>query len=122
MVAARGDPARAAALQRESLACWRALGDAVGVAHSLDELAQVAHAGGQTQRAATLFGAAAVLRERAGGAAWPPWAADRARALAAVRGALGEEPFAAAWAAGRALGLEAALAEAEAVAPAAAPG
>jgi non-specific serine/threonine protein kinase len=121
VVAARGDAARAAALQRESLAAWRALGDAVGAAHALDELAQVALAGGQAPRAARLFGAAAALRERAGGAAWLLWQADRERALAAVRGALGEAPFAAAWAAGRALGLEAALAEAEAVAPAAAP-
>ena len=116
VVASGGEPARAAALQRESLACWRALGDAVGVAHALDELAQVAVAGGQATRAARLFGAAAALGERAGGAAWPPWQADHDRALSAARGALGEAPFGAAWAAGQALGLEAALAEAEGVA------
>jgi hypothetical protein len=112
VVAAQGDPGHAAALQRESLADWQTLGDAVGVSHSLDALAQVAAAGGQARRAARLFGAAAALRERTGGVGWPPWPDGRTQAEAAARAALGDTAFVAAWASGQALTLEEAAAEA----------
>jgi hypothetical protein len=72
-------------------------------------LAAVAVGQAQPERAAHLFGAAEGLRA-AMGAPLPP--ADRTehdRSVAAVRSALGEEAFAAAWAEGRALTLEAAI-------------
>jgi hypothetical protein len=109
---ARGVPARAGTLLRESLALRRTLGDAAGVSHCLDELAQVAAAEGQPAQAARLFGAAVSLQERTGAAPWPPGAASRERALAPVRQVLGEATFTAAWVAGRALPPDSALAEA----------
>jgi hypothetical protein len=74
----------------------------------------VAVAEGQAARAARLFGAAAGLQERTGAATWPPARARMREALAAARATLGEADFAAQWATGRTLPLEAALAEAEA--------
>jgi hypothetical protein len=72
----------------------------------------VAGVQGQPERAARLFGATDVLRAALG---LPVRPADRRRYdrdVSAVRAALGAETFAAAWAAGRALSLEQAIAEA----------
>jgi hypothetical protein len=72
----------------------------------------VAGAQGQPARAARLFGATDTLRTALG---IPVRPADRRlydRDMSAVHAALGHERFAAAWAAGRALALEQAIAEA----------
>jgi non-specific serine/threonine protein kinase len=94
---------------REGLAiCWE-LGYKREIVKYLEGFAVMAIGQGQTERAARLFGTAVGLRE-AMGAPLPP--ADRAeldRAVAAVRTALGEEAFAAAWAEGRALAPEEAV-------------
>ena len=82
-----------------------------GLAWWLEELAEDC-AGRQPERAARLFGASAALR--AAGAV-PRTAAEEARverALAAVRTALGEETFQAAWASGSAMDAEEAVQEA----------
>ena len=68
--------------------------------------------GASAERAARLYGAAAALRERLGAAVVPWERPAHERDLAAVRAALGPAAFAAAWAAGAALPLEAAVAEA----------
>src|SRR5437764_284692 len=84
------------------------LGDRPRVAECLELAAWLAAAQGASPRAARLFGAAEALRV-ASGAPMPP--ADRAfheRYLAANRAALDEPGFLAAFAAGRALNLEAA--------------
>ena len=107
-----GDHARGAALLAESLSMKRALGDRVGTAESLDGMGMVALARGDAGEAARLLGAADALRE-AVAAPIPP--VDRApldRALATTRAALGEEAFAAAWAAGRAEPLDRVVADA----------
>src|SRR5205807_9482260 len=110
MVAHRhGDLGPARALLDESLALFRELGHKLEIARDVEGLAAVAVAQAQCERAARLFGAAEGLRE-AMGAPLPP--ADRAehdRSVAAVRAALVEEAFAAAWAAGRAMPLEEAI-------------
>jgi predicted ATPase len=70
---------------------------------------------GQAPRAARLGGAAAALREALGiplSPLQPHLRADHELAMQALRAALGEEVFAAAWAAGRALPLEEAVAQA----------
>ena len=109
---ARGDLDAALARYRESLALAEESGDRLFVADALDGVASVAAARGQAERAARLHGAAATLRERLG-AAVAPWERPAyERDVAAVRAALGAEAFAAAWAAGAALPLEAAVAEA----------
>ena len=69
---------------------------------------------GALEPAARLFGAAAALFETAGASIWPIDRADYERNLAAVRAGLGEDAFAAAFAAGRAMRPEEAVAEAEA--------
>jgi hypothetical protein len=70
----------------------------------------VAVAQAQSERAARLFGAAEALREAIGTPLPPADRAEHDRSVAAVRTALGEEAFAAAWAEGRALTLEHAVA------------
>jgi predicted ATPase/class 3 adenylate cyclase len=104
------DYGRARALLEESLAIFRELGNKRGIAWDLEGLATVAMVQGEPERAARLFGPAEGLREEIGN---PLPTADRAehdRFVAAVRAALGEEAFAAAWAAGRAMSLEQAVA------------
>jgi hypothetical protein len=72
----------------------------------------VAGAEGDAERAARLFGAAEALREALGAPLPPVERAHYDRSIATVRAALGEKAFAAAWTAGRAMPLEAAVARA----------
>jgi tetratricopeptide (TPR) repeat protein len=111
----RGDLHRAAALRQEALGLWRALRDPGGLVWSVWDGASLAGAAGRAELAARLLGAAEALRERAGTPLKGIDQAEYAGDLAAARRGLSEAAFAAAWAAGRALPLEDALAEAEAV-------
>ena len=61
-------------------------------------------------RAAHLLGAAEAQFQAMGAAMWPADHRDRERSMAAIRAALNEEAFAAAWAEGRAMSLEQAIA------------
>jgi predicted ATPase/DNA-binding CsgD family transcriptional regulator/Tfp pilus assembly protein PilF len=107
----QGDYPRAATLFTESLVHRYEQGDKQSIASSLRSLAFVAAMMRQHTRAARLWGAADALTESIG--AQPPRHADRAHdAIAATRRGLGDEVFAAAWAAGRALSLDEAVAEA----------
>jgi non-specific serine/threonine protein kinase len=107
----RGDYSRASALYAESLVLRYEQGDQQSIASSLRGLASIAAATRRHEQAARLWGAADALREAIG--APPPRHAARAQeAIAAVRRGLGEEVFAAAWTAGRALTLAEAVAEA----------
>jgi non-specific serine/threonine protein kinase len=109
---ARGDLAGALAHYRESLALAGDSGHRLWQADALEGVAAVAAAWGQPERAARLHGAAAAVREQMGEAV-PPWVRPaRERDLAAARAALAPDAFDAAWAAGAALPLEAAVAEA----------
>jgi non-specific serine/threonine protein kinase len=82
-----------------------------GVLRCLEALAQVAYAQGQLERMARLFGAAEAQREVSHWRLPPADQADYA-ALPAARAALGEAAFAAAWAEGRAMALDQAIASA----------
>jgi DNA-binding CsgD family transcriptional regulator len=116
-----GDQRTAVGRLAESLALQCEVGRAHGVAECLVALGRLAAAGGQAARAGRLFGAAEVQLEALGRVRAP---ADRARyqgrvtkareALAA--GGTAEAGFAAAWAAGRMMTLEEALACAHEVA------
>ena len=106
----RGDRRRAAALSAESLALRRELGDEVGIAECFVALAGVAAAQGQAERAARLLGAAEALVEPARLRADPVVRIEYDRNLAAARVGPDEAGFAAAWAAGRALPREQAIA------------
>jgi DNA-binding CsgD family transcriptional regulator len=108
----RGDQCRAARLFGESLALLGARGNPTFVANCLKSLGAVAGVAGDPQQAARLLGAAEALRERQGVAVFPAELPRLERASAPARGRLSETSFAAAWAAGRALPVEQAIAEA----------
>jgi predicted ATPase/transcriptional regulator with XRE-family HTH domain len=104
-----GETNQALALLGESLRLVRATGDYEAMAGILDGVASAA-AVGSAERAAQLFGAVTALRA-AIGAPCPPADEDGYRhALGRARATLGDEEFAAAETAGRALPLEDAIA------------
>jgi predicted ATPase len=103
-----GDFRRAAGLYKESLDLYSELGNNHLIAWCLEELAGLAQARGQPEQAVRLSGAAGMLCEVA--SVPPPSTAEHT--IAAARAQLGETTFAAAWAAGRAMTLEQAIAEA----------
>jgi non-specific serine/threonine protein kinase len=105
-----GELERADALLRESLAVLEDQRDPWFVSRSLETLAAITAARGDHRRAARLFGAGEALRARIGAAVLPFYRADYDRAVAATRAALGDSACTQAWAAGRAMHLEAALA------------
>jgi predicted ATPase/DNA-binding SARP family transcriptional activator len=96
----------ARALRQESLTLFRQLGDQQGIAWSLEGAAAIAGAQNQPERGARLFGASEGLRGAIGSPLSPSERADCERHVAAARAALGEEAFAAAWEAGRAMSLD----------------
>ncbi|HKG27316.1 MAG TPA: LuxR C-terminal-related transcriptional regulator, partial [Thermomicrobiales bacterium] len=113
---ALGDGPRATALYRESLVYSHRQGDRWGVVESLIGLAGTAAAQGQAEVAAKLFGAADAVRASIGLKLQRYVMAEFEKAVAAVRSALGESRFAAAWEAGSTLSLAQAIADADQVA------
>jgi predicted ATPase/Tfp pilus assembly protein PilF len=112
LLCCRGNHSAARCRYRESLALARELADRLQVAECLEGFGQLAAAQQQHERAAQLGGAADALRESLG-APLPPSERDRLeRAINPVRVALGQAGFAAAWAVGRAMALEQAIAAA----------
>jgi predicted ATPase/DNA-binding XRE family transcriptional regulator len=109
----RGDAAAAVPLLRESIGLSRALSDTPSLGVELANLAGALAVLGRGERAARLFGAAEALRERAGlGIRFTPWHELHDRHLAALRARLDADTLAAAWAEGRALPPDRAVAEA----------
>jgi predicted ATPase/DNA-binding XRE family transcriptional regulator len=108
----RGDLAQAAALHRQALELKRSLRDHRRIAISLEDLAALAVAEGRMERAARLLGAAGALRETIGTPLPVPERVVTEQTAAAARLTMGESAWAAAFAAGRALPLAQAIAEA----------
>jgi predicted ATPase/transcriptional regulator with XRE-family HTH domain len=106
----QGEYRRAAALQEEGLLLSSNINARDLVADGLEGLACVAAARRLPQRAALLGGAAETLREALGIPLTPDKRADHEQAVQAIRVVLGEGAFAAAWAEGRALPLDEAIA------------
>ena len=106
----QGDQRGAAALFEEAVVLFRELGDRPGMAECLAGLAGVAAAEGRPERAAQLFGAAEGALDAAGARMSATNRANYERNLAAARALVDEEGFAAAWAEGRAMPLEQAVA------------
>lgn len=105
----QGRPAEAA-VHAETLPVWVELGHRAAVAYELECPGYLAAADRQSERAATLFGAAEALRERIGS---PMTANERGEYEAAVAQARAQaEPavFEAAWTRGRALTMDQAVA------------
>ena len=106
----RGNLQQAEVLHRESLALSRQLGDKLVAAEALEGLACSASARGEAERVARLFGAAEALREAVGYRQEPREHALREPYLAAARPRLSKARWDAAWAEGRQLGFEEAIA------------
>ena len=106
----QGDDDRARACFSESLVLfqeWESMG---GIGACLAGLAPVANSHGQALRAARLLGVVEAIGETIGGIFVPIYAAEYDRTEATTRAALDEQAFAAAWAEGRAMPLEQAIA------------
>jgi non-specific serine/threonine protein kinase len=106
----QGEHGQAEALLRQSLALQSELGARLRMADCLEGLAALAGTQGRQHEAAWLLGTAAVLREAYYVSLSPSERAARDRTIAGVRAALGEAAYASAWADGRALPLEDAVA------------
>jgi predicted ATPase/DNA-binding CsgD family transcriptional regulator len=111
----RGDLAGAIAAITEGMNLYPVPNDLIGLTRGVAHVAIVALAGGEPAAAACLFGAFDGLTDLVGYGFAHPEVDRYARARTEARAALGGEAFTAAVAAGRTLGLEAALAEAKAV-------
>lgn len=109
IVLSQGDPTTARAMYDESLALLRESGEKWFLTICLAGLGSVVAVQGQAEWAARLWGAAEPLRETSG--TIPPFQrSPYEQAVATARHQLGEEAFAAAWAEGRTMTPEQALA------------
>jgi predicted ATPase/class 3 adenylate cyclase len=106
----RGDHQQADVLHRESLALSRQLGDKLVAAEALEGLACSASARGEAEPVARLFGAAEALREAVGYRQEPREHTLREPYFVAARTRLSKARWDAAWAEGRRLGFEEAIA------------
>jgi predicted ATPase/transcriptional regulator with XRE-family HTH domain len=103
---------RALAYQQESLTLYHRRGTRAGIVYALDAIAGTLVVMGQAERAVRLFAAAEALREAIGLPRPPAFRGIYQRVTELARRTLGEEAFATAWAAGRALPTDEAIAEA----------
>jgi ATP/maltotriose-dependent transcriptional regulator MalT len=110
ILASQGERAAARALYQESLALLHKIGNKAFIAACLEGLGAVGAGQGQPAWAARLWGAAEALRQHIGAPLPPVYRADYERSVAAARAHLGEKPFASAWAKGRTMTPEQALA------------
>jgi Tetratricopeptide repeat len=104
------DYTRAQMCFNESLGLFRALGSKPRIAESLEGVAWMAACLGRPERAARLFGAAAAVHEAGDQDMDSRDHAEHTCDVAAVRAQLDDASFTAAWAAGRAMALEQAIA------------
>jgi predicted ATPase/DNA-binding CsgD family transcriptional regulator len=110
VLAAEGDYSAAQGFYEESLALSRELGEQWVIATGLVGVGEVVAAQHKLAWAAQLWGAADALRDALGVPIPPIERADYERSLSAARVHLGERAFAAAWAQGRAMTPQQALA------------
>jgi predicted ATPase/DNA-binding XRE family transcriptional regulator len=110
---ARGDAVRAAELYHESLALRRRAQARLDLIKGLEGLAKVAHLQERWEDAVRLWAVAQTQRAALGTPCWPIDQPEYERELAILRAALGDDAFAASWAAGSGVALEQALDELE---------
>ena len=110
MARVEGDSPRAQALYEQSVGVARKAGDQRMITSGLEGLAAAVAAQGNHVWAAHLWGAAEALRETIGTPLPPVDRASYHRAVEALRTQLGEQAFATAWAEGRTMSPEQALA------------
>ena len=115
VVAERGDLARAAELELESLALWRPTGAREGMADVFMALATIMAMAGQLEQAARLYGAAHGQADAAGYAFGCPELPITELLFESLEKSMGTEAYTAAWDAGRVMTLEQAATEALAI-------
>jgi predicted ATPase len=108
----QGDPQQARERLIDSLLIRQELGDRDGIARVLEAMASAKQLLGDNESAAKLWGAAQALREIIKTPLPQGYLSGYEQSIAAVRAALGNDAFAAAWAAGNVLTLEAVVNEA----------
>lgn len=112
-----GQPEQAARHFHEGIALFREVDDQTGIAMCLEGMGMVLSATGEPARAARLLGAAEALRETLGAPVLPTDRAEYRRAVEAAQAGLADHVFRSAWAAGRLLSPDQAIAEAQQPAP-----
>jgi predicted ATPase/class 3 adenylate cyclase len=98
------------AAYRQTIREWQHLGSRGAIANQLESFGFLAMAREDPRRAARLLGAAESLRERAGASMVGPERVEYDRHIGELRGALGTAELDPAWAAGRAMSMEEAIA------------
>lgn len=106
----QGNYDRAQTLHAQALDKFHVLGDRQGIAFCLEGLASVASGQGEALRAAHLWGAAEGLREVIGSPLPPADQGKYEQDIAAARAQVNETEFTSAWASGRTLAMEPAIA------------
>jgi DNA-binding CsgD family transcriptional regulator len=106
---AQGETEQAEVDAHEALACAAEVGAYLGISDTLECLGALAGDAGSHREATRLFGAAEVIRHRIGVVRFPIHQAGYEASVAALRDALGEHDFDAAWAEGAALSTEEAI-------------
>jgi non-specific serine/threonine protein kinase len=109
LATAEGHYAEARAALRDSLHLRQDLGDRAGIAETLECIAALAATETQSERAVQLAGAAAGIREQVGAPPSPMQRSMLDHWLVPVRQALGAEPTARAWEAGRGMTIDQAV-------------
>jgi len=110
VAAAQGETESAQRLYQESLTLYQQVGDRPGVAECLKELGRLAGAQANVARAGQLLGAAEALREALCASLLPDECSSYDHMVAALRARLGDDAFMEAWAQGRAMTPEQAIA------------
>ena len=108
--ARKGDYATASSLYKESLAAWRDLNNTPESLQTLESIATVMIASGQSERSVRIFGAAQAVREAMSVPRSTHETRDYNRQLSAARNALGEPRFAALWKDGQTMDSDTAIA------------
>jgi tetratricopeptide (TPR) repeat protein len=106
----QGQFAQAKALYHETIQEWQSFGHRAAIAHQLESFAFIAKAQEEDQRAAKLFGAAEILRENPNLPMNPMEQLEYEREVRDLRANMDAATFAKAWAEGRALSMEQAIA------------
>ncbi len=110
---AQGDPDQAYRDVHDALVCGGDIQARVGVADTLECLADLTSDAGSEREAARLFGAAHAIRERIGEVRFKVWDAVYEASLAKLRDTMGEKDFDSASAEGATLSIEEAIAYAQ---------
>jgi ATP/maltotriose-dependent transcriptional regulator MalT len=110
---AAGEPERAERDAHDALACVAEVGAYLGISDILECLGTLAGGDGSHREAARLFGAAHVIRKRMGAVRFKIYDVGYEASTVALRDAMGEQDFDAAWAEGAALSIEEAIAYAQ---------